>query len=265
MKDFINKDWESILKANNLDSFDKLWAVKADWFEPPNNRRGGWSGVSRLELVNPNGGTAVIFLKRQENHIYKSLKNLIKGAPTFRREMENIQRFTEYGIPTPDPVFYGERTVHRQMRAILITASIAPDYRSLEDWCVDWAKDGLPVYADKNQILKIIAESIKKVHEQFLKHGSLVSKHIFIKYQPGQAPSIRFIDLEKTRYALFPKRAKFSDLKAFSRSVPHIGGLDKSRFYKYYLGTNRLTKKDAGFMRKISIALSKKAQSKQGN
>ncbi|NNM59291.1 MAG: hypothetical protein HKM04_05700 [Legionellales bacterium] len=264
MKDYINNSWEPILKANNLDSFEKLWEIKADWFEPPNKRRGGWSGVSRLELANPEGGSLVVFLKRQENHIYKPIRNLIKGAPTFRREMKNIQRFTHFGIPIPDPVFYGERSVNKQIRAILVTASIAPDYRSLEDWSAHWKKEGQPSHADKKLILQTVAESIKKIHKQFLKHGALVSKHIFIKYQPGQAPSVRFIDLEKTRYALLSRRAVFGDLKALSRSLPDIGSVDKSRFYKYYLGTDRLTRENAGLMLKISNALSKKAK-KQGS
>ncbi|MBY0544184.1 MAG: hypothetical protein K2Q14_01380 [Gammaproteobacteria bacterium] len=77
MKDYMNENWQAILKANNLDNFEKLWNLKADWFEEPNKRRGGWSGVSRVELVHPEGGKAVIFLKRQENHIYKPLRNLI--------------------------------------------------------------------------------------------------------------------------------------------------------------------------------------------
>lgn len=258
MKDYINEAWLPILKANNLDTFEKLWKMEADWFEPPNKRRGGWSGVSRLELTAPNGEKRVIFLKRQENHIYKPLRNLIKGAPTFRREMKNIKRFVKHNIPIPEPVFYAERTVNKQIRAILITASIAPDYQSLEDWVAKWEAQGYPVKSDRNDIVKKVAEAIRYMHKCYFKHGAMVSKHVFLKYVPGQPSAIRFIDLEKTRYWFLPFNGIEGDLKAFAKSLkPSITNTEMGRFYKYYIGADRLTKENTKLMKKIALKLDK--------
>jgi hypothetical protein len=258
MKDYINQAWLPVLKANNLDTFEKLWKLEADWFEPPNKRRGGWSGVSRLELDNPNGGKLVIFLKRQENHIYKPLRNIIKGAPTFRREMKNIKRFVKHNIPIPEPVFYAERTVNKQIRAILITASIAPDYRSLEDWVAKWQAEGFPDRNEHNEIVKKVAEAIRYMHKHYFKHGALVSKHVFLKYVPGQPSSVRFIDLEKTRYWFLPFNGIVGDLKAFAKSfMPAITNTDMSKFYKYYIGADRLTKENTKLLRRVNKKLNK--------
>ena len=61
MQDFVNERWRSILAYNKLSDFDALWKLEAEWFEPPNQRRGGWSGVSRCELMLSEGGV-VAFL-----------------------------------------------------------------------------------------------------------------------------------------------------------------------------------------------------------
>lgn len=259
MKDFINQTWLPILKANNLDTFEKLWKIEAEWFEPPNKRRGGWSGVSRLELDNPAGGKVVIFLKRQENHIYKPLRNMIKGAPTFRREMKNIKRFMKHNIPIPEPVFYAERTVNKQIRAILITASIAPDYTSIEEWIKKWDVEGYPPKTERDEVVKKVAEAISHMHKHYFKHGALVSKHVFMKYKPNQSPSIRFIDLEKTRYWILPFNGVEGDLKAFAKSIlPSIKNRDMYKFYKYYIGADRLTKSNTKLMKYLAQRLVRK-------
>ncbi len=55
MRDYVANDWESLAAANGLDSFESVWSLDIGWFEEPNVRRGGWSGVSRLELKLPDG------------------------------------------------------------------------------------------------------------------------------------------------------------------------------------------------------------------
>lgn len=40
MKDHLPEKWRAILHYNNLDSFDRLWSLETEWFEPPNQRRG---------------------------------------------------------------------------------------------------------------------------------------------------------------------------------------------------------------------------------
>ncbi|MCE6984715.1 lipopolysaccharide kinase, partial [Pseudomonas frederiksbergensis] len=49
------------------------------------------------------------------------------GEPTFAREFRNISRYQKLGIPALQAVYYGERKVEGERRAILMT-------RALDDW-----------------------------------------------------------------------------------------------------------------------------------
>ena len=85
MKEYwYNDDWQQILFDNNLDDFDDIWKLKTKWFEPPNIRRGGWSGVVKIDLDTPQGKIG-IFIKRQQNHITKTFIHPIRGMLTFER------------------------------------------------------------------------------------------------------------------------------------------------------------------------------------
>ena len=57
---FISDSWQKILISNNFADFDALWNLKTDWFEEPNIRRGGWSGVVKHPLKTTNGDVAVL-------------------------------------------------------------------------------------------------------------------------------------------------------------------------------------------------------------
>ena len=115
---YVNDEWKEILDRNKLRSFDDIWQLEADWFEPPNKRRGGWSGVSKIPLVN-DGKTQWVFLKRQENHLSHSIRHPL-GIPTFQKEIENIKHFERAGIDSLVPVVFGTR----KKRCILITEGL---------------------------------------------------------------------------------------------------------------------------------------------
>ena len=55
MQDYSANDWPSTAAANGLDSFESIWALDIGWFEEPNVRRGGWSGVSRYDVTSDDG------------------------------------------------------------------------------------------------------------------------------------------------------------------------------------------------------------------
>ena len=47
---FIADGWGALLRRHDLDTFEALWRLPEQWVEPPNVRRGGWSGVTRMTL-----------------------------------------------------------------------------------------------------------------------------------------------------------------------------------------------------------------------
>ncbi|MGB9499106.1 MAG: hypothetical protein ACKVE4_05020 [Dissulfuribacterales bacterium] len=48
----VSQKWETILDDAGLLDIEAVMRREFDWFETPNQRRGGWSGVSRI-VLNP--------------------------------------------------------------------------------------------------------------------------------------------------------------------------------------------------------------------
>lgn len=193
---------------NGFEGFEALWDVKLEWFEEPNYRRNGWSGVSRHILQRPEGGSVAVFIKRQQNHNCRSLLHPIRGLPTIYREYRNICRLKKYDIPCPDLVFYGHRNTGGQWQAILVTRSLT-GYEPLER-CL--SSIGQEDAGARRAVLASVARTLSRTHGHYLRHGSLHAKHILVRAQnPGcSGPNGAYefdsavIDLERmqTRFPL---------------------------------------------------------------
>lgn len=207
---FTNNYWQQIFEDNGLAHFDNLWALDTDWFENPNYRRNGWSGVIRHELKTDNG-TIEVFIKRQENHNCRTLLHPFRGIPTYRREMQNIIRLTKAKIPSLNLVYYGERKIDGKDQAIIITEALL-NYQSLESFFAD--KDNR-VHADQiNNLMKITAALLFNMHAAHFRHGSLYPKHLFI----NQAlDDVRIIDLERLKRLPFQTLAIKADMERLIR------------------------------------------------
>lgn len=209
-----------LLAHNGLDSFDSLWDLDPDWFEAPNHRRNGWSGVSRRLLRRPEGGECAVFIKRQQNHNFKSLSHPVCGLPTTYREYRNICRLKANEIPCPDLVLYGHRHRSGQWQAILITRAL-DGYRPLEDCLDTLGESDVPGRA---ALLASVAATVSRMHAHFLRHSSLYAKHIFVKpdtrsSSDGATPRFdsAVIDLEKMRFGFPVFRVAAHDLDQLYR------------------------------------------------
>lgn len=238
MKNYLAQDWRDILRHNGLDSFDALWALEAEWFEEPNQRRGGWSGVSRFEMKLPQGGTRAVFLKRQENHVTRSWQNPF-GMATFVREMRNILRFKNRGVPALEPVYFAVRRIDGDLRAILVTEELA-GYTSLEDLVESWEDHGWPSRQERRRLIDEVAAVVRKMNDQHLQSNCLYPKHVLVKQEDDRI-SVRIIDLEKAKWQLLKGRARFRDLDTLNRHSKGWGTSDRLRFYLAYWQLPRLT------------------------
>lgn len=239
MYDFIDERWLSALRQQGLDSFDALWDLQAEWFEPPNQRRGGWSGVVRIELTGPDDRRCGLFLKRQENHTRRSLLHPIAGEPTFGAEMQNILHCQRAGVPVLDPVFYAQRRVHGKWRAILMSEELA-GYHPLTDYMAAWRDSGWAAHRSLRQaLIPELASVVARLHRARLVHNALHPKHVFVRFSDQLNPQVRLIDLEKMRQTWSSKRAMRLDLDTFNRRTREWNRGDRLRFLKAYLGTNR--------------------------
>ena len=238
MRTYINNDWASILSKNGFDSFDALWNVELDWFEEPNERRGGWSGVCRMELTKEDGSKVGVFLKRQLNHLCKTFRHPLVGEPTLYRELRNIRRCQRADISVVESVVYLDDKGPEGYRALLLTEELT-GYDSLESLTKAWDKEGWPPRFLRYRIIDAIADVIGRMHGKGFQFRCLLEKHIFVKITPSEEIDVCLIDLELLQKTL-PKRAAIRDLNTFHREAPLWSVRDRVRFYKSYLKVMKL-------------------------
>lgn len=240
MKDFVDPQLRPVLKTAGLDSFEALWRLEAEWFEPPNQRRGGWSGVARIELSDDAGGSHALFLKRQQNHTRRTLVHPVGGEPTFAAEMRNILGLRAAGVPTLEPVFYAQRKIDGQWCVVLMTRELR-GFRPLDLFADEWQAGGWPATrALRRQVLAVAAAVIRRMHRAGFVHKALHPKHVFLRVDDAAGVEVCLIDLEKTRRKFLLSGTALRDLDSLNRRSRYWSTSDRLRFLKLYLGTGRL-------------------------
>lgn len=209
---FNSDETEQLFKQNSLAEFEQLWALDCEWFEEPNYRRNGWSGVVKFPLKDQNGNFTYIFIKRQENHNVRTFAHPIRGIPTFQREYLNILRLNEINIPTLTCLYYGERTINGNDQSILVTISLE-GYQSMEDY---FESDITHSEETTRQIMKAAGKNIRLLHDANYQHGSLYPKHFFISTK-NNIIDVRLIDLESLIWSPIKVMLRYNDLSRFIR------------------------------------------------
>ena len=235
---FINSpETQRLLEHNQLADFEQLWTLEAEWFEEPNYRRNGWSGVSKYALTDASGKKNWVFIKRQENHNFKTLLHPFKGVPTFRREYNNIRHLNNQQIPTLTTLYYGERTIKGNDQAILITQSLE-GYQSFEDFFSPQENQQLP---QRPAIMALTGKVIRAMHDAHFRHNCLYSKHLFVKCN-GNDIDVRLIDLEKLKWLPLTSQIRRNDLSRLIRRGEPLTYEDlKNILLSYYQSGKNLT------------------------
>ncbi|WP_434708604.1 lipopolysaccharide kinase [Pseudomonas sp. R1-1] len=209
MTDFLADDDRALLARHGLDTFDALWAKELEAVDEPNTVGGGWSSVFRLNLEGQG-----YYLKRQSNYLTRTLHAPF-GEPSFAREFRNISRYRKLGIPALQAVFFGERKVSGEVRAILLTRAL-DGWSDLDSLLQRWAQ------LDREQqsaILRACGLLAQRLHGVRQVHGCFYPKHIFLQAAGGEYQA-QLIDLEKTRPLLFGLRDRIKDLEPLQRRAP---------------------------------------------
>ena len=237
MNDYLASGWREIFRHNGLEGFEDFWNLEADWFEPPNQRRGGWSGVARVVLRRPGGGEAAIFLKRQENHIRKSWRHPLRGEPTFRAEARNLRLLEHRGVEAPQMVLYAERRTPGGWQVVLATEELAGQ-RPLDVLIERWHEEGWAAARPlRRALIPEVAALLRRFHALRQAHNALHAKHIFIDEANCRAT---LIDLEKMRPRLTRRQAMLRDLDTLNRRTFRINRSDRLRFLLAYLEKPRV-------------------------
>lgn len=192
------------------------WNTQGSWVEPVNFRRGGESGVQRLEL-----DAGAYYVKRQRNHLYRSLRHPL-GRPTLHREWKNLQVCKKLGVDTPAVVCFDMRRSSQGWEALLVTEALA-DYVSLQAGL----ESGRWGAQDLGRLLGKIVEAIVPLHLERRKHGHLYPKEIFIRAGESCREAVAFVDLEVSRRVVSRQHAAQADMRRLCRSLREFG-LDDS-------------------------------------
>lgn len=178
------------------------------FFEPKNIRRGGWSGISRVECA----GLAY-FVKRQVNHSYREPRRFLLRTPTLRREYINILRLQNINIGTPEIVLYAETG----QDAMLVTRELA-GYIDLDNFLAITTDT-----AARETMFSTLVNTLLKMHEGNFLHGCLYGKHIMV--DASEPANIATIDLEKMRFSIGRRRSACKDI---SQLLRHTTGIKDS-------------------------------------
>jgi hypothetical protein len=240
LQTFIASKHKTLLEQNQLDSFDKAWSYQASWFEEPNNRRGGWSGVGRLVLANAAGKELGVFLKRQENHLRRTFRHPLHGEPTFACEFRMMRYLAARGVPAPEPVFFAQREQDLNSRAILMTEELV-HFSPLDEVAEEIFLNGKATLATKRSVLRGVAATVRKLHAVGIQHRSLYPKHLFVKMMADADPEVVVIDLEKSRRKWIAPLRTVYDLATLDRHARYWNRTARLYFFKRYMGIEKLT------------------------
>lgn len=235
MKAYFNtSELEQLLVQNNLHDFEQIWSLDTEWFEAPNYRRNGWSGVIKYPLVDSTGQTVWVFIKRQENHNCKTILHPLTGMPTFRREFINIQGLLNKEIPALTALYYNERKKEGKDQAILITLSLE-GYQSFEAFCDN--DDNLSL-SQRPEIMALAGAVIRKLHDAHFRHNCLYSKHLFVRDEANNI-DVRLIDLEKLKWLPLYSQIRRNDLSRLIRRGEPMTHKDLTSLLNSYYNSGR--------------------------
>ncbi len=198
-----------LLRKAGIERFDDLWNLPRDFIEPPNKRRGGWSGVITLSPPAINGEEPLkLYVKRQENQPRYSWRHPL-GQLTYAYELKALLRWHERHYPAIHWAGYGFRKKGRDAQGIMVTVSPPGNYRSFST--TKWDADELPL-----EVFRNAGECLYRFHREGWQHGALYPDHTFMDRQSGE---LLLIDLERSRRQWIKERAVYNDFYQFFKRM----------------------------------------------
>lgn len=218
---FLAPEHAECLKKHHLVTPDDLWAYEGEWFEPPNRKRGGWSGVNYLCLDGKG-----YYLKRQEHYQRRSWQHPFVGEPTYVREFNILQYLQDTPVHTPQLLYFAQN----QQQSVIMTAELA-GFIPADQWLATHADQ------DKQLILAALAREVKALHHVGIQHRALFLKHLFVKPIDGDF-EVALIDFEKARRTPWIGLSWVFDVKRCLQRATQLTVEDKACFLKHYWQTN---------------------------
>ncbi len=189
------------------------------------------------------------FVKRyhpQGKHLRK-----VFGRSRPNNEQRNYAYFARMGIPVPQVVAYGsQRMLGLFLRGAIVTEEIpqAMDLQTL----MRARPDLLHNQTWLLHLLRLLAESVRRIHEDHFTHGDLKWRNILATTE--EMPRIFFLDCPNGSHksCLWHRHSLIKDLANLDRlGEPCLSRTVRLRFYLWYRNQTRLTQKDKRLITKI--------------
>jgi hypothetical protein len=249
---WVSPQWKDRLDAAGLLDIEAVAKRDHDWFEEPNRRRGGWSGVTRI-VLNPDASAEdqqAVFLKIQQNHFYRDPAKLFKKRLTFEREFDVLQRLGSTSDSVPELVFFAKWRAGADTGSILVTKAL-DHWLPLPDWLC--GKNGLTA-PDEPTLLKAleaIAATSRRINDAGWVHLSYSAKHLFVMPQADGSFKSCVIDLEKCRKHILSGHRTIKDCSQFMRHTPNLTDAQKLSYLKAYFQTETFSTAQQRLIRRI--------------
>ena len=244
INDYFSKKFQTPLEEYFPDVFAGLWACQADWVEPPNQRRGGWSGAKRIVLT-LDGTSLRFFLKIQENHCSREWHPPFRLRPTFEQEARALIALNKLHVDVPELCYYGCRRTNGNRQALVLLPDLF-EHRPLDELL-----ETKPLkHGDRHRIFKAIGKALGRFHRVGWIHRHLIPNHILVKQQEFKT-EVRIVDLEKARPMIMQSRDIIYDLARFHRKTPDARTADRIALLHGYCRCGKLGSEERRFIAKI--------------
>jgi hypothetical protein len=239
---WVSPKLQPTLEEAGLLNIEEVSQREFDWFEAPNRRRGGWSGVSRIVLnpEAPESEQKAVFLKIQQNHFYIAPNTCFLKRLTFEREFAAMQAIHPHCEAIPEVVLFAKWEVNGDQGCVLITESL-DDWHPLDRWLLGKHDAPAPDTDTLHRVLEAIATTAREINEAGWIHMCFSAKHLFAQEQADGSFKTKVVDLEKTRKRIGLGRRTVKDCSHFMRHTPHLSEDDKTHFLKAYFQTDTFT------------------------
>jgi hypothetical protein len=221
----VRPEWKAFLEEELLRDFAGV---------PEVERKVYAHGRARHFSYQPTGAPARVFVRRaRRGGLLGSLMGgLYAGAGRPLQELRAVQAARAAGVSVPEPI------------AVVAEAAAGPFYRlTLVSREIEGASDLLSLAgtlppAAKRDLLRRVADEMRRLHEAGVYHADLTMKNILVT-----SAAVYIIDLDKARMSSRSEREDVANLSRLNRSIVKLFGrrstitrTDKIRFLLRYLG-----------------------------
>ncbi len=243
---FVDSTFKGAFEAAGLTNMESIFSFSGGVLLPKANMSRHRNRI-RFEIQNP---SAVLFLKRYDRTPIR--QQLISWFETGRRistacrDRLPSEELAAAGIPTPHVVAFGYEWGTIFERRSFIVTRMLEDAEALERRLPAGWDSG--IFSERTIFLARLGEFVRRFHATGYCHRDLYLAHVF----QDSAGMLYLIDLQRAfRPRLWGRRFRIKDLAELHYSAP--GGTfscaDRIRFYRSYIGHERLT-----WMDRIRIA-----------